>query len=137
MVKKPIRRFMTPSPITVGRRQTLTTAHELMRSRRVRHLPVVESGRLVGVVSQDDLHFLESLRDVEPDEVLVEEAMSADPYAVSGDTPLARVAATMARRKLGAAVIVDDGEVAGVFTAVDGLRALARLLAPAKKRVHR
>ena len=127
MLDKPIRRFMTKSPATIGRRQTLTTAHELMRSRRVRHLPVVESGSLVGVVSQGDLHFLESLRDVEPDEVLVEEAMTAKPYAVAGDTPLAEVAAVMARKKLGSAVVVDGKKVVGVFTAVDGLRVLSKL----------
>jgi acetoin utilization protein AcuB len=135
MLDKPIREYMSKAPLTIGRRQTLTTAHELMRGRRVRHLPVLEAGKLVGVVSQDDLHFLESLKDVEPDEVLVEEAMSADPYWVSATTPLSEVARTMARGKLGSTVVVDGGKVVGVFTATDALKILASLSSATRARV--
>jgi acetoin utilization protein AcuB len=53
--------------------------------------------------------------------------MSADPYTVPPGTALEEVAAAMAERKLGSAIVVDRGSVIGLFTTVDALRALAAL----------
>lgn len=116
---------MTAQPLTIGRDQTLEVAHEFMRNERIRHLPVLERGRLVGVLSQRDLYFLETIAGVDMKSDRVEDAMSTDIYVVSPDTPLSTVASTMAKRKLGCAVVVDRGRVVGIFTATDGLRVLA------------
>lgn len=51
--------------------------------------------------------------------------MAKDPYFALPSTPLAEVADEMAKRRIGAAVVIDSGNVVGVFTAVDALRALA------------
>lgn len=59
--------FMTPQPVTIGRLESLATAHGLMRSNGVRHLPVLEHGDLVGVVSQRDLLLLETIDKVDRD----------------------------------------------------------------------
>jgi len=56
--------------------------------------------------------------------------MVPDVYTISEDAPLASVAADMARLKVGSAVVLKGNDVVGVFTAVDGLRALAELLRP-------
>ena len=50
-----IDQVMTPQPYTIGRDQTLATAHQMMRAHLVRHLPVLEHSELVGIVSQRDL----------------------------------------------------------------------------------
>jgi acetoin utilization protein AcuB len=50
-----VERFMTRSPLTIGQDQPLAAAHRMMREHRVRHLPVLDGGMLVGVVSQRDL----------------------------------------------------------------------------------
>src|SRR6185436_13933228 len=97
--------YMTKSPAKIGAEQTLSAAHELMRKKRIRHLPVLHGGRLVGIVSLRDLHLVETLKDVEPSEVRVEEAMSPDVYCVTGDAPLKTVVREMARRKLGSAIV--------------------------------
>lgn len=120
--------YMTRSPALIGADQPLTLAHQLMRKKRVRHLPVLSGGRLVGIVSQRDLHLVETLQDVEASEVRVDEAMSSDVYCVAGDAPLRSVAREMAKRKLGSAVIVQGTKVVGVFTTVDALRALDQAL---------
>jgi acetoin utilization protein AcuB len=120
---------MHRSPQTIGRDETLTRAHELMRHASVRHLPVVDAGRLAGMLSLRDLHLIETLRDVLPDEVRVEEAMSAEVYVVAPDTPLDEAARVMADHKYGSAVVVEDGRVAGVFTTIDALGALAEIVA--------
>ena len=60
----------------------------------------------------------------------VEDAMVPDVYVTSQDTELATVVSDMARLKVGSAIVVQGDDVVGVFTAVDGLRALAELLRP-------
>lgn len=123
-----IARYMSTTPHTIGREQTLATAHKLMREHRVRHLPVLDGGKLVGVVSDRDLALIETLRDVDATKVTVEDAMTQSPYTVSPDAGLDEVVATMAEHRYGSAIVMDNGEVVGVFTTVDALTALAELL---------
>ena len=127
---------MTKMPHSVGTEQTLKTAHALMRSHDIRHLPVLHGGKLIGILSERDLHVVETLRDVDPDRVQVGEAMSQDVYAVPPKTPLKMVAFEMATRKLGSAVVVDGTKVVGVFTTVDALAVLAELLSEADSGDH-
>jgi acetoin utilization protein AcuB len=132
-MKPTIRKFMTPNPHTIGQEQTLAVAHRMMRENRVRHLPVLEGGKLVGVLSQRDLHLIETLRDVDQETTTVEEAMTMDVYVTNPNTPLEEAARLMAEHKYGSAVVVDRGKIAGVFTTVDALLALAQFLGePAK-----
>jgi len=122
-----IEKHMTASVHSVGRAQSLSVAHEMMRKYQIRHLPVLEGGKLVGIVTERDLHLLETLRDVDPDAVPVEEAMSAEVYAVTPDDPLAEVVRTMSERKYGSAVVMRGTKVVGLFTTTDALRLLATL----------
>jgi len=120
--------FMTSQPVTIGRKESLATAHHMMRANGVRHLPVLEHGELVGIVSQRDLLFLETIRGVDLDADTVEDAMSTDTYSVPPDAPIAAVARHMARKRYGCAVIIERGRVAGVFTATDALRFIAAIV---------
>ena len=117
--------YMTPAPHSVDRKQTLQETHCLMRKHQIRHLPVLDNGRLVGVVSIRDLYLIETLCDVEPLEVTVEEAMTPDPFCVPPEAPLDAVAGEMAERKIGSAVVTQNEKIAGLFTTTDALRALA------------
>lgn len=123
---------MTKRVQTVPPDATMSRAHSLMRRHRIRHLVVTLDDHLLGVVSQRDLHLIETLKDVDPDEVQVEEAMSAQPYVVPPSAPVSEVARTMWKRKVGAAVVARDAHVLGVFTTTDALRVLAELTRPAK-----
>jgi acetoin utilization protein AcuB len=114
---------MTPSPIVISRDATVAAADDLMHRHAIRHLPVMDRGDVVGIVSASDVAFVK--RFVEPEKVLVADAMSSPPYVAHPSTSLAEVADEMARNKYGSAVIVDRGNVVGVFTAIDGLRAIA------------
>lgn len=120
--------FMTRSVHTIGTQSPLTDAHRLMNEHAIRHLPVLEGGRLVGVVSMRDLHLIETLKGVDPKEVAVEEAMAQEAYTVPPGTALLEVARTMAMHKYGSAVIAREGHVEGIFTTIDALRALETLL---------
>ncbi|HXU73485.1 MAG TPA: CBS domain-containing protein [Polyangia bacterium] len=134
MTKTTIRHYMTPTPHTIGAEQMLTVAIELMREHKIRHLPVLRGGRLVGILSERDVALISGLPTVDPAVVPVEDAMSEEVYTVAGDTPLDEVAATMAANKYGSALVVDPrNHIVGVFTTIDALHALADG-APVRKR---
>ena len=106
----------------------MAVAHRIMRDNHIRHLPVLRDGTVAGMVSDRDLHLIETLKDVDPREVQVSEAMSQDPYVVPPDAPLDEVVRTMAEKKYGSAIVVQSQKVVGIFTTVDVCRAFAELL---------
>ncbi|MBX7194345.1 MAG: CBS domain-containing protein [Sandaracinaceae bacterium] len=119
---------MTTAPHSIGTEQTLAHAHEVLRSHHIRHLPVLQGGKLVGMLTQRDLALVETLKDVDPNSVKVEDAMSGEVYTVSPDAPLDEVVQEMAEKKYGSAVVVSNHKVVGIFTTVDVCSALADLL---------
>lgn len=119
---------MTMSPHSIGLGQPLDVAHRMMREHAIRHLPVLEGGKLVGILSQRDLYLIETLEALDTSAVRVEEAMTQDIYIVGPEESLESVVSTMAERKLGCAVVIDGPGVAGIFTTHDALRALAHLI---------
>ncbi|HET9931515.1 MAG TPA: CBS domain-containing protein [Polyangiaceae bacterium] len=123
-----VQKYMTTSPHTIGEEQPMAVAHRIMRDNRIRHLPVLRDGKVAGMVSDRDLHLIETLKDVDPREVQVSEAMSQDPYVVAPDAPLDEVVRTMAEKKYGSAIVVQSQKVVGIFTTVDVCRAFAELL---------
>jgi len=125
-----VKEFMTPSPLTIAPTQSLAEAHKVMREHQVRHLPVLDGGHVVGMVSQRDLFLVESLPGATPNEVQVEEAMVEDLFTVAPDAPIGEVVEQMIEKKLGSAIVreADGDKVLGVFTTIDALRALHHLL---------
>lgn len=123
-----IERYMTKSPYSIGTHDPLSKAHSLMHEHGIRHLPVLHGAELVGVVSDRDLHLVESLTEVDPSKVTVEEAMTTIVYAVAPSTPLDEVVDTMATKKCGSAVVMEAGKVVGIFTTIDLCKAFAEHL---------
>jgi acetoin utilization protein AcuB len=123
-----IQKYMTTSPHSIGLDQTLAHAHSMMLDHGIRHLPVLTGGRLVGMVTDRDLRLVESLKDVDPKTVKVEDAMSTIVYSVTPDTPLDEVLQTMAEHKYGSAVVMQNHKVVGIFTTVDVCRSFAEML---------
>ncbi|HEX7476477.1 MAG TPA: CBS domain-containing protein [Polyangiales bacterium] len=119
---------MTKAPVSIQVDAELAAAVTLMQEHGIRHLPVLEGDRLVGVVSERDLGVIESLVPEDWERIVVAEAMTPSPFAVSAETPLAEVAKTMAERKYGCVVITGPGgALVGLFTTTDALRVLAGL----------
>lgn len=123
-----IQKYMTTSPHSVGVDQPLKKASGLMREHHIRHLPVISGHKLVGMITERDITLLESMVDLDPAKVTVEDAMSSGVYAVSPDAPLDEVVATMAEHKYGSVVIMQNEKVVGIFTTVDVCRAFSELL---------
>ena len=128
MLMPPISRYMTRQPWTIEPGATLTAAHQLMRSHAIRHLPVIDAGKLVGIVSERDLHLIETLPDSDPDEVTVDDAMTETVYVAAPTDDVSEVVDRMAAGKLGSAVVMQDHSVEGIFTSIDALQVLSHLL---------
>lgn len=122
-----IDQFMTPNPVTIDASASVIEAYRRMQSTGCRHLPVVQDGKLIGLVSQRGLYRLETLVNVDRANDPVIDAMDV-PYVVSPDTSLLEASEEMARRKAGGCVVTRSGKVVGIFTTNDALIALATLL---------
>ncbi len=123
-----IQKFMSSSPHTIGGEQTLAFASTAMKSHHVRHLPVLEGGVLVGMITERDVATISGLAGVDATKVTVADAMSTEVYSVRPEAPLDEVADDMANKKYGSAVVMQNGKVVGIFTTVDLATALAELL---------
>ncbi len=135
-----IQDLMSRSPHTIGVSLSLAEAAKVMKKHHIRHLPVLEAGALVGVLSDRDVQVITSLSELDPSCILVEEAMTQAPWTVAPQTPVVEVAKYMADKKVGSAVVMENDRVVGVFTTTDGMRALAELLTsvpkPKKNKAH-
>lgn len=129
MLMPTISRYMTRQPWTIRKDARMSQAHQMMREHRIRHLPVLEAGKLVGLVSERDLHLIETLPDSDPEQVTVEEAMSVDVYVVGMDDPVDEIVEKMANQKYGSAIVLNRrAGVEGIFTTIDALQAFADVL---------
>lgn len=124
----PIRDLMSTAPFTIAGEQTMSQAHALMTREQIRHLPVMVAGRLVGIITQSDLHLIESLSMVDPNRVRVDAVMTSEVYMVGPDAPVDEVVQEMVRRRYGSTIVVEDYAVVGIFTVVDVCRAFAEML---------
>jgi acetoin utilization protein AcuB len=128
MLMPAVSRYMTAHPVTIERTATLAEAHRRMRDHAIRHLPVLDDGTIVGIVTQRDLHLLETIAAVDLDAVGVDEAMTEHPFVVTGDTALDEVVEIMASRKYGSVIVAGRNGVEGIFTSTDACRVLADVL---------
>ena len=130
---KTVGQYMTSAPKTIGADQLAATAMQLMRAYDVRHLPVLEEGKLVGVISDRELPLLASAAAM----TRVSALMNPGPYSASPHTALAVVARDMAEHKIESVIVEEGGRVVGILTVVDMARALAETLREDEGSAHR
>lgn len=123
MTHDPISKWMTAMPYTLDEGESVARAEEIFRSHRIRHLPVLREARLAGVLSERDMFVAAQFAQTRGLSVGV--IMAPEPITARPDALLRDVAEKLWVEREGVAIIVEDGRVLGVFTAVDALRALA------------
>jgi acetoin utilization protein AcuB len=123
-----IQKYMTAMPHTIGADQTLAKADKMMSEHRIRHLPVLRGGELVGILSERDLRLVQTLRDVDPEVTKVDEAFTPDPHVAAPSASLADVCTDMQKHRHGCVLVVDNHKLVGIFTWMDALKALTELL---------
>jgi acetoin utilization protein AcuB len=121
---------MTPFPYSVGPDASVRDVENLMATHRIRHVPIQQDGRVLGVVSDRELHHLvhAALPESDKARLRIRTLLRQEPYAVEMTTPLDEVASEMSRRHLGSAVVLRHGKLAGIFSTVDACRLLAEFL---------
>jgi CBS domain-containing protein len=117
--------LMTPDPATIGPRDTLSKAKTIMEAGRFRRVPVLDDGRLVGILTERDLReytgYLESTR--------VNAAMRTALVTVTPYNTVEDAARLMLKHKIGGLPIVADGKLVGIVTTSDLLRAFLAVVA--------
>jgi CBS domain-containing protein len=132
-----VRDIMQEKLVTLSVTDRLSTVEDIMTLGRVRHIPVVRLGRLVGVVSERDLlrASLSSLahrsdeRRAFLEGVDIARVMSAPPVIVAPDATVEEAACVMADRKIGCLPVVENDELVGLVTETDLLRYFAGRIA--------
>ena len=123
-----IQKYMTAIPHTIGAEQSLATARDYMKKHEIRHLPVLSGGKVVGILTDRDVKMALGLNGVNPILTRVQDFALEDAYQVRPQAKLDEVAAELAERKIGSALVIDHDHLIGIFTTTDAMRALAELL---------
>jgi acetoin utilization protein AcuB len=125
---------MTQEVVTVGPETTAAEALALCREKGIRHLPVLEGGWLVGMISDRDLRSATPVLG-DPDRaqalerIRVADEMAKEVATVRPEDPIEEAAIEMYERKIGCLPVVDDGDlVVGIVTSSDVMRAFVRLV---------
>ena len=120
---------MTRQPYTVAPDDVLDLAAHLIRWRKVGHVPVVEEGRLVGLLTGESI--LAALGRGEADQLsglTVADVMLTDLRTVEPDAPTRRVVALVLEHGYSCLPVVEDGKLAGIITDGDLVRVLGEIL---------
>ncbi|MCW5878729.1 MAG: CBS domain-containing protein [Anaerolineales bacterium] len=136
MINEKVMDWMSRTVLTINADQTLPEAHALMKEYNVRRLPVLEQGRLVGIVTLGDLREASpsdatSLSIFELNYLLarltMQDIMTRDPLTVAPNTRLAEAAKLMLHHKVGGLPVMEDGSLVGIITETDIFRAYVHL----------
>lgn len=127
-VEIPVNEFSSPITDTATEEMHIQDVFKLMKDKGYRHLPVQKDNMPVGIISERDIRFLQSV-DLGKSFIKAKDIMSPTPYCVNPNTPLEEVAFEMSQRKIGSALLVNpNGELDGIFTSTDGLNALIEVV---------
>lgn len=125
-----IKSAMTPFPHSIAIEAPLEQAIEMMTAHDIRHLPVKNGSRLVGIVTDREVRMVLDTR-LAPRwerELRVRDACIPDTYAVDLNTPLDMVLLEMAEKSISSALVLKDGKLAGIFTSHDACRSFGDFL---------
>jgi len=128
---------MIKDVVTLGENATLRDALLAVQKNHIRHVPIVDGGKLVGIVTDRDLKratpspFSGADRETFErvvDSTRVGQIMTRNPYTVTPSTPLRDAVKVLHDRKFGALPVVDGDRLVGILTATDMLQDLYELL---------
>jgi len=132
-----VRDWMTPDPVTITPDTPVLEAIKLLKEKGFRRLPVLENGRLVGIVTDKDL------KDAMPSKattlsvwelnyllskLTVSEVMAKPVITVQAEEPLEEAALLMEEYKVGGLPVLDGNKLAGIITITDVLRAFIEVM---------
>ena len=128
-----VRDSMVREVITVSPETTAAEALKLCRERGIRHLPVLDGGRMVGLISDRDLRLAtpalgDPNRAAALEKIRVGDEMSREITTADPEDPIEQAAMAMHERKIGCLPVVEGDTLVGILTASDVMAALVRLV---------
>ena len=132
-----VQQWMTPNPLAVGPKTKVPAVRQLMHERNIRHLPVLDDGRLMGIVSLGDLRGAEpspftTLGTFEQTYLMtlmnVGQIMKYDPYTISPTATIYEAAALMVAHKIGGIPVMAHDRLVGIISESDVLRMASQTL---------
>ena len=125
-MSKKIKDYMTELPHTVGHDMTVERASMMMTEYKCHHLPVLDGGKLVGLVSDRDFRYTKGFvdhSDIKVEELMTEELLMADP-----DDNVKDILSEMLKLKVSSAIVkAKEGQNWGIFTTSDVMKILIDL----------
>jgi acetoin utilization protein AcuB len=132
-----VREYMTRDPLTITPETSHPDAMNLMRTHRIRRLPVISKGRLVGIVSEQDLlsnqpspatslnvyEIVELLGRLKAQDIMVKPVLT-----IEGDCPMEEAACIMVSKKIGCLPVMEGDKLVGIITETDIFRAFVEVL---------
>ena len=129
--------YMTKEPFTVGEDASMKEAVDLLRQHHIRHLPVVQGSKLIGIVTDRDIRkaspsLLSGVGMGRYEEVLantpIARVMTREPFTLTPETELRQAVQLLVDKKVGAVPVVTGEELVGIFTEIDALKVLLGVL---------
>jgi acetoin utilization protein AcuB len=127
-----IKQMMTENPITVSPDTLVLDAQRIMKEKKIRRVPVVEKGKLVGIVTKTEI--LDTVPSLTHDltdalsKMKVKEMMRKNPITVTPDTPFEDALRIGQEKKIGSFPVVEGGKLVGITTESDIVRFLIHAL---------
>ena len=137
-----VKLWMTSNVLSVTSNQPMVEVEQLMRQHRIRRVPVMDEGQLVGIISREDLfRAMPSIFDpsISPEQleqagrITAATVMTPAPITVDPSTPLEEAALLMRTHKFGSLVVVQDGQVVGIITETNIFDAFLEILGAKKE----
>lgn len=137
----PVRSWMTEKVTAITPQTTLPEAQRIMLEHKIRRLPVLKSGKLVGIVTLGDI------REAKPsdattlsiyelnylmDRLTAKDFMTPNPITIAPDATIAEAARLMVEHKIGGLPVIDRGDLVGIITETDLCRLLISQPEPVK-----
>jgi acetoin utilization protein AcuB len=121
--KIPVEEFTTPNPITATTHSKVEELVRVMIEHGIRHIPILQNEKVVGIESERDLKVIAGLKMLEKSLLTAADIMSADPVTVDSSTLLDEVAFEMSEKKIGSVIVTENDVFVGIFTVTDALNA--------------
>jgi CBS domain-containing protein len=129
--REPISHIMTKSVVTVNENDGLRKVVEKLKKHNIRHIPIVRSKEVVGIISRTDINRLtfgalfegqEGADEAILDMLTIAQVMTSKPKTISSDTIIKDSAEIFVKEEFHALPVVDNGELKGIVTTTDILR---------------
>ena len=133
-INDPISSIMTKSVLTINVDDSLFDAKKVFDKNKIRHLPVIQDGKLVGILSLTDIMRLSfgdtygedqaGIDNVMYDMLTINEVMKADPVSVESTSTIKEAAEIFSKNEFHALPVLQDGQLGGILTTTDIIKAL-------------